>query len=164
MRRDVTEQKYDVAIIGAGAAGLMCAWRAAGRGRKVLLLDRADRAGAKILIAGGGRCNFTNLNVAPDRYISENPHFCLSALKGYTPRDFIALVEKHGIAYHEKTLGQLFCDNSAKDIVNMLMKECSKHGAHVQLRTEVLSVEHSADGYIVKTSQGLLHAEKIVVA
>ncbi|RUO59144.1 NAD(P)/FAD-dependent oxidoreductase [Pseudidiomarina marina] len=155
---------HDVIVIGAGAAGLHCAATAAKRGRRVLVLDHAKQAGKKVLISGGGRCNFTNMYASPENYLSENPHFCKSALSRYTQWDFIGLVNDYGIAYHEKTLGQLFCDNSAKDIVNMLMQECSKHGAHVQLRTEVLSVEHSADGYFVKTSQGLLQAEKIVVA
>src|SRR5579864_3832415 len=110
-------KKYDVIIVGAGAAGLMCAIRAGQRGKKTLLLDHADEVGKKILISGGGRCNFTNLRIAPECYISDNPHFCKSALKTYTQHDFIALVTKHKIAYHEKTLGQLFCDGSAREVV-----------------------------------------------
>src|SRR5277367_5898095 len=111
----------DVIILGAGAAGLFCAMRAGQLGRKVLLLERAEKVGEKIRISGGGRCNFTNRQISADRYISENPHFCISALKSYTQHDFIGLVEKHKIAYHEKTLGQLFCDGSAQQIINMLL-------------------------------------------
>lgn len=159
---------HDVIVIGAGAAGLHCAATAAKRGRRVLVLDHAKQAGKKILISGGGRCNFTNMYASPENYLSENPHFCKSALSRYTQWDFIGLVNDYGIAYHEKTLGQLFCDHSAKDIVNMLMQECAKYGAHVQLRTEVLSVKACNDGlndgFVVHTSQGLLQAEKVVVA
>ncbi len=115
---------HDVIVLGAGAAGLFCAGLAGQRGKRVLLLDHADAPGKKILISGGGRCNFTNLHTAPDRYLSENPHFARSALSRYTPADFIALVERYGIAWHEKTLGQLFCDGSAKQIVAMLLEEC----------------------------------------
>src|SRR3954468_19207635 len=118
----------EVIIIGAGAAGLMCAISAGRRGRRVLLIDHAEKAGKKILISGGGRCNFTNLHTAPDRYISRNPHFAKSALSRYAPGDFIDLVERYGIAWHEKTLGQLFCDGSAKQIVAMLLEECRKGG------------------------------------
>ncbi len=117
-------KNFDVIIIGAGAAGLMCAARAGQRGRRVLLLEHGDKIGAKILISGGGRCNFTNRESTPDRFLSQNPHFCKSALKSYTQHDFIALVEKHRIAYHEKTLGQLFCDHAAQNIVTMLVDEC----------------------------------------
>ena len=116
---------FDAIILGAGAAGLMCAIEAGKRGRRVALLDHADRVGKKILISGGGRCNFTNLHCKPENFLSENPHFARSALARYTSADFIALVEKHGIAYHEKTLGQLFCDGSAKEIVAMLLAECA---------------------------------------
>ncbi len=126
---------FDVIIIGAGAAGLMCAMRAGQRSRKVLLLDHAEKVGAKILISGGGRCNFTNINAAPNNYFSENPHFCKSALKGYTQQDFITLVKKHKIDFHEKTLGQLFCDRSAQDIINMLLAEC--RDANVEIKTRV---------------------------
>src|SRR5579885_2239729 len=114
----------DVIIIGAGAAGMMCAIEAGKRGRKVVLLDHGSKLGKKILISGGGRCNFTNINAGPDNYLSGNPHFCKSALARYRPVDFIALVEKHGIAYHEKKLGQLFCDITSRQIVEMLQKEC----------------------------------------
>lgn len=115
---------FDAIILGAGAAGLMCAIEAGKRGRRVVVLERADRAGKKILISGGGRCNFTNLHCHPENFHSSNPHFAKSALARYQPSDFIALVEKHGIAYHEKTLGQLFCDRSAQDILNLLEAEC----------------------------------------
>ena len=120
---------YDAIILGAGAAGLMCAAQAAGRGRRVLLVEQADQPGKKILISGGGRCNFTNIHTAPDRYLSANPHFAKSALSRYTPQDFIALVDAYGIAWHEKTLGQLFCDGSARQIVAMLLAECEKAGS-----------------------------------
>ena len=116
-------RKYDVIMLGAGAAGLMAALVAGQRGRRVLLIDHADEPGKKILISGGGRCNFTNIHTAPDRYLSANPHFMKSALARYTPRDFIDLVERYGIAWHEKTLGQLFCDDSARQIIDMLLKE-----------------------------------------
>ena len=121
----MSQPAFDVIIAGAGAAGLMCALRAGQRGRKVLLLDHADKVGKKILISGGGRCNFTNLFSRPEAFLSANPHFCKSALARYTQHDFIALVEKHRIAWHEKTLGQLFCDGSARQIVAMLLAECA---------------------------------------
>lgn len=167
-------KQFDVIILGAGAAGLHCAATAAKRGRKVLVLDHAKQAGKKILISGGGRCNFTNMYTTPDNFISANPHFCKSALSRYTQWDFIAMVERHGIAYHEKTLGQLFCDDSAKQIVQMLLKECAAANAHVQLRTDILSVTYSAAGssansgeeatYVVDTSQGRYQAPALVVA
>src|ERR1700693_409161 len=125
-------ESFDVVIMGAGAAGLMCAMTAGRRGRRVLLLEHGEQAGAKILISGGGRCNFTNLEVMPERFVSANPHFCKSALSRYTQRHFIALVERHHIPYHEKTLGQLFCDGSAREIVTMLLAECA--AAKVDLR------------------------------
>ena len=136
---------YDAIILGAGAAGLMCAGVAGQRGKRVLLVDHADRSGKKILISGGGRCNFTNLSTAADRYLSANPHFAKSALGRYTPDDFLALVEAYGIAWHEKTLGQLFCDGSAKQIVAMLETECEKGGVTMALGRSVTAVEH-ADG------------------
>src|SRR5882672_8266111 len=123
----------DVIILGGGAAGLMCAIEAAKRGRRVAVLEHADRIGKKILISGGGRCNFTNLHCRPEHFISANPHFCKSALARYTPANFIALVEKHGTPYHEKTLGQLFCDRSASDITQMLEAECRSAGAQIFL-------------------------------
>ncbi|HLX37081.1 MAG TPA: FAD-dependent oxidoreductase, partial [Candidatus Binataceae bacterium] len=126
-------ESFDVVIVGAGAAGLMCAIEAGRRGRRVLILNHAREPGAKILISGGGRCNFTNLEAGrPERYLSANPHFCKSALSRYTPRDFIAMVTSHRIAYHEKTLGQLFCDGSAREILAMLLDQC--RGVHVDLR------------------------------
>src|ERR1700709_613201 len=124
---------FDVIILGGGAAGLMCAATAGQRGRRVLLLDHADEPGKKILISGGGRCNFPNLQTAPDRYLSQNPHFAKSALGRYTAQDFIALVEAHGIAWHEKTLGQLFCDGSARQIVALLLDECDKGSVELRL-------------------------------
>ncbi|WP_033074025.1 NAD(P)/FAD-dependent oxidoreductase [Sphingopyxis sp. MWB1] len=134
---------YDAVILGAGAAGLMCAAVAGQRGRRILLLDHADQVGKKILISGGGRCNFTNIHTLPDRYVSANPHFAKSALARYAPADFIALVERYGIAYHEKTLGQLFCDGSAKQIVAMLLDECAKGGVDVRCGQSVNQIAHS---------------------
>ncbi|MDO9369989.1 MAG: NAD(P)/FAD-dependent oxidoreductase [Sphingopyxis sp.] len=134
---------FDAIVLGAGAAGLMCAAVAGQRGRRVLLLDHADQVGKKILISGGGRCNFTNVNTAPDRFISANPHFAKSALARYTPADVIALVERYGIDYHEKTLGQLFCDGSAKQIVAMLLEECAKGGVDIRLGEVVRQITHS---------------------
>lgn len=153
----------DVLILGAGAAGLMCALTAGQRGRRVLLLDQAPKIGAKILISGGGRCNFTNLGVVSERFLSQNPHFAKSALSRYTQHDFIALVEKHGIAYHEKTLGQLFCDGSARDIVRMLKEECDR--AHVDIRTEChISRVSKPDDFQVETSLGVFSAPALVIA
>jgi predicted Rossmann fold flavoprotein len=150
-------ERFDAIILGAGGAGLMCAAVAGQRGRKVLLVDHADAPGKKILISGGGRCNFTNLHTAPDRYLSANPHFMKSALGRYGPEDFLALVERHGIAWHEKTLGQLFCDGSARQIVAMLLDECAKGGVALQLGAAVRGVEH-ADG-IFRVSHGTSEAE-----
>ena len=133
-------EAFDVIILGAGAAGLMCALTAGQRGRKVLLLDHADRVGAKILISGGGRCNFTNLHSAPDRFLSGNADFCKSALGRYTQADFISLVERHGIPYHEKTLGQLFCNGSARAVVAMLMAECAQGGVDVRVGHTVTDI------------------------
>jgi len=157
------EQAFDVVIIGAGAAGLMCALTAGQRGRKVLLLEHTDKAGAKILISGGGRCNFTNLDTAPDRFISSNPHFCTSALRRYTQRDFIGLVERHGIAYHEKTLGQLFCDGSARAIVSMLLAECAAGGVDLRLAHSVTSISRT-DRFRVETSGGAFVSPALVLA
>lgn len=155
---------FDVIILGAGAAGLHCAATAAKRGKNVLLLDHAKQAGKKILISGGGRCNFTNMYTTPENFISANPHFCKSALSRYTQWDFIAQVDRYGIAYHEKTLGQLFCDHSAKEIVRMLMAECSAHGAQVQLRTDILNLSFEDNNYQLATSQGQYAAPALVVA
>ena len=154
---------FDVAIIGAGAAGLMCALTAGQRGRRVLLLDHDEQAGAKILISGGGRCNFTNRDVVPERFLSANPHFCKSALARYTQHDFIALVEKHGIAYHEKTLGQLFCDGSARQIVAMLLAECAAGQVDVRLRHRVTAIEKS-ERFRIETDQGVFEANSVVLA
>ncbi|MBB5710421.1 NAD(P)/FAD-dependent oxidoreductase [Sphingomonas xinjiangensis] len=137
--------EYDAIVLGAGAAGLMCAAIAGQRGRRVLLIDHADRAGKKILISGGGRCNFTNLHTAPDRYLSQNPHFAKSALRRYTAQDFLDLVERHRIAWHEKTLGQLFCDGSARQIVDMLLDECDAGQVTLHTGRQIGEVEH-ADG------------------
>ncbi len=156
-------EAFDVAIVGAGAAGLMCALTAGQRGRRVLLLDHADRAGEKILISGGGRCNFTNLEVTPDRFISANPHFCKSALSRYTQRDFIELVERHRIAYHEKTLGQLFCDGSAREIVAMLLGECAAAGVDLRLGHSVSAIAR-ADRFRIETSHGNFVAAALVIA
>src|SRR4051812_25139607 len=144
-------EAFDVIVLGAGAAGLMCALTAGQRGRSVLLLDHAVQVGAKILISGGGRCNFTNLHCAPDRFLSGNPDFCRSALGRYTQADFIALVERHGIAYHEKTLGQLFCDGSSRAVVAMLLAECAQGGVDVRVGCTITDVSR-ADSFRVETS------------
>ena len=136
-------QTLDVIILGAGAAGLFCALEAGRRNRSVLLIDHAERAGKKILISGGGRCNFTNLHTRPENFLSANPHFAKSALSRYTPADFIALVEQHSIPYHEKTLGQLFCDRSAHDIVTMLERECAQAQVKTLPGTKIISVTQS---------------------
>ncbi len=161
-------QKFDVVVLGGGAAGLMCAIEAGKRGRRVAVVEHAERVGKKILISGGGRCNFTNIHCKPENFISSNPHFAKSALARYRPADFIALGEKHGIAYHEKTLGQLFCDRSAKDIVAMLEKECAEAGVRILTRMRVTSVERG-DGFTVQAMDGdggssVLHAASVVVA
>lgn len=160
----MTTVRCDVLVIGAGAAGLMCALTAGQRGRIVQVIDHANKPGKKILMSGGGRCNFTNTGTTPANFLSANPHFCKSALARYTPGDFIEMVERHGIAYHEKELGQLFCDISSKQIVRMLLDECA--AANVQLRTEcsVQDIERGADGFRVRTSQGLFHCASVVVA
>jgi predicted Rossmann fold flavoprotein len=156
-------ETFDAIVIGAGAAGLMCALTAGQLGRKVLLLDHLDKAGAKILISGGGRCNFTNLHCAPDRFISANPHFHKSALDRYTQHDFIALVEKHRIAYHEKTLGQLFCDGSAREIVRMLLDECAAGHVDVRLAHKVTDITRT-DAFHVETDKGSFTAAALVLA
>jgi predicted Rossmann fold flavoprotein len=139
----IATEAFDVIILGAGAAGLMCALTAGQRGRKVLLLDHADRVGAKILISGGGRCNFTNLHSAPNRFLSGNTDFCKSALGRYTQADFISLVERHCIPYHEKTLGQLFCNGSARAIVTMLLTECAQGGVDVRIDHTVMDISRA---------------------
>jgi predicted Rossmann fold flavoprotein len=163
----VNPVQYDVIIIGAGAAGLMCAAVAGQRGRSVLVLDHTNKAGKKILMSGGGRCNFTNYYVEPDRYLCYNAHFCKSALSRYTQWDFIGLVEKHNIPYHEKQLGELFCDNKASDILNMLLTECELAGAKVQLKTSVDSIqvlEADPSRYKLSTDQGEYSCESLVIA
>ncbi|HEX5934535.1 MAG TPA: FAD-dependent oxidoreductase, partial [Pseudorhizobium sp.] len=139
-------RKFDAVILGAGAAGMMCAIRAGSRGKRVLLLDHAKAPGEKIRISGGGRCNFTNLHASPANYLSRNPHFAKSALARYTPRHFLDLVERHGIAWHEKTLGQLFCDNSARDIIRMLLVEMQAAGVTMEVQQVISSVEKTTEG------------------
>ncbi|MDB5108362.1 MAG: NAD(P)/FAD-dependent oxidoreductase, partial [Candidatus Binatus sp.] len=156
-------QPFDVVILGAGAAGLMCAITAGQRGRRVLLLDHLDQAGAKILISGGGRCNFTNFEVTPDRFISNNPHFCKSALSRYTERDFVALVERHRIRYYEKTLGQLFCDGSARQIVAMLLAECAAANVDLRLAHRISAITRS-DCFRVETDHGAFTSSTVVIA
>ena len=155
--------EYDVAILGAGAAGMMCAMTAGARGRRVLLLDHLPQAGAKILISGGGRCNFTNEHAQPDRFLSGNPRFCTGALRRYTPADFIALVQRHGIAYHEKALGQLFCDGSARAIVAMLLAECTAAGVEMALGQAVSEVSR-ADRFRIEAGGRTIHAASLVLA
>jgi len=154
---------YDAIVLGGGAAGLMCAITAGQRGRRVAVLERADRIGKKILISGGGRCNFTNLHCRPENFLSSNPHFCKSALARYTPQDFIALVEKHQIPFHEKTLGQLFCDHSAQDIIAMLEEECRAAGVEICTSTHAREVRRS-DQFVVSTGNHEYHAPALVVA
>jgi predicted Rossmann fold flavoprotein len=154
----------DVIIIGAGAAGMMCGAAAGRRGKSVIIIDHADRAGEKIRISGGGRCNFTNLHCGPENFISENPHFAKSALKRYTQYDFLDLVEKYGIKWHEKTKGQLFCDGRSQEIIDMLLAECTNAGNELRLGTEVLGVEKLGDGFVVTTPTQTLAASAVVVA
>jgi predicted Rossmann fold flavoprotein len=154
---------FDVLIVGGGAAGLMCAMEAGRRGRRVAVLEHADRLGKKILISGGGRCNFTNLHCRPENFLSSNPHFAKSALARYTPADFIALVEKHGIPYHEKTLGQLFCNRSARDILGMLETECENAGVRIFLSTKILEIERTTE-FVVRAAEAEFRAAALVVA
>ncbi len=173
MTHNPEPQHFDVVIVGAGAAGLMCAIEAGRRGRRVALLEHAERVGKKILISGGGRCNFTNLHCRPENFLSANPHFARSALARYTPADFIALVEKHGIAYHEKTLGQLFCDGSAEQIVTMLLKECAEANVTVFVRQKIREVRrHSSSDselgcdskFVLVTDTSAFAAPALVIA
>lgn len=158
-------QETDVIIIGAGAAGLMCASEAGKRHRKVIVLDHANKVGKKILMSGGGRCNFTNYYIEPDKYYSHNPHFFKSALSRYTQWDFIDLVKKYKIPFHEKTLGQLFCDNKSKDIVDMLLAECEKASAQIHLNTSVASINKTAQGqFQLHSSQGTFLCQSLVIA
>ncbi|MCI2262979.1 NAD(P)/FAD-dependent oxidoreductase [Xanthomonas indica] len=156
--------RTDVVVIGAGAAGLMCAIAAGQRGRRVRVIDHANKVGKKILMSGGGRCNFTNTGTGPGNFLSANPHFCKSALARYRPTDFIDLVERHGIAYHEKELGQLFCDISSKQIVRMLVDECTAAGVTVRTGCGVRAVERGSDGFRLDTDDGPVHTESLVVA
>ncbi len=161
---------FDVVIIGAGAAGLMCAIEAGKRGRRVAVIDHSKKTAEKIRISGGGRCNFTNIHTAPECFLSQNPHFCKSALSRYTPQDFIALIRKHKIAYHEKKLGQLFCDDSAQQIIDMLLHECRAAGVVIHMDTSVTRVDHHTKNggtgglYRLETSRGLYEAEALVIA
>ena len=162
------DKHYDVIVIGAGAAGLMCAHIAGQRGRKALLIEHSKKIGEKIRISGGGRCNFTNLDAKPEAFLSENPHFCKSALAQYTQYDFIALVEKHDIKYHEKKLGQLFCDESAKQIIDMLVDECRQAGVKIALQTSVEAVDKKEekidDGFAIQTNEGNVSCDSLVIA
>lgn len=155
---------FDAIILGAGAAGLMCAAVAGARGRRVLLLDHAEKVGEKIRISGGGRCNFTNIHSGPKNFLSNNPHFAVSALKRYQPRDFIALVEGYGIAYHEKTLGQLFCDGPSQQIIDMLLSECGKASVDLRTGVTITDVVHNGLDYRIETQLGAFHAPQLVVA
>ncbi|MDM6728620.1 NAD(P)/FAD-dependent oxidoreductase [Citrobacter braakii] len=157
-------ERFDTVIIGAGAAGMFCAAQAGQAGSRVLLIDNGKKPGRKILMSGGGRCNFTNLYVEPAAYLSQNPHFCKSALARYTHWDFIDLVGKHGIAWHEKTLGQLFCDDSAQQIVDMLVDECEKGNVTMRLRSEILSVERDGDDFILELNGMSVGTKKLVIA
>lgn len=156
--------EYDVAIIGAGAAGLMCAMEAGKRGRRVIVLEHANKPGKKILMSGGGRCNFTNLHCTPANFISANPHFCKSALARYTQWDFIAMAERHRIAYHEKELGQLFCDESSKLILRMLLDECRDAGVRIELDCEAQQIKREGNGFDLNTRLGMLQVNSLVVA
>ena len=156
-------QPYDVIVAGGGAAGLMCALRAGQRGRRVLVLEHADKVGKKILISGGGRCNFTNLGSKAEAFLSKNPHFCKSVLARYTQYDFIALVDKHRIAWHEKTLGQLFCDGSARQIVAMLLAECAAAHVDVKVAHRITGID-KADRFTVTTEHGAFMSQSLVLA
>jgi len=155
---------HDVIILGAGAAGLMCAGVAGQRGRSVLVLEQARQPGEKIRISGGGRCNFTNLHTTPANFLSDNPRFCHSALSGFTQQDFISLVERYGIAFHEKTRGQLFCDGSSRQIIDMLLEECRKARAQLRLGVRISAISKVDSGFVVMTDQGEFRARALVVA
>jgi predicted Rossmann fold flavoprotein len=163
MSLPVTGSDHDVIVIGGGAAGLFCAIEAGKRGRKVLVLEHSDRVGKKIAISGGGRCNFTNIHTRPDNFTSANPHFCKSALARYTPADFIELVEKHCIRYHEKKLGQLFCDESSQQIIEMLLRECADAGVEVRCGCHVRAVSRE-NRFTIETSQGRFVSSSLVIA
>jgi predicted Rossmann fold flavoprotein len=157
-------EAFDAIVVGGGAAGLMCALTAGQRGRRVLVVEHANRVGKKILMSGGGRCNFTNIGTTPANFLSANPHFCKSALARYTPADFVAMVERHGIAYHEKELGQLFCDDSSKQIVAMLLAECAAGSVRIETGCGVERVQHGDGGFHVHTARGAFNAPNLVVA
>lgn len=160
----MSRDAVDVAIVGGGAAGLLCAFTAAQRGRKVRVIEHGNRVGRKILMSGGGRCNFTNIHTTPANFLSANPHFCKSALARYTPWHFIELVQKHGVAYHEKELGQLFCDESASDIVDLLLAECADAGVQITTKTTVEAVTKTAGGFALQTGNGVVPAQSLVIA
>ncbi|WP_088142572.1 NAD(P)/FAD-dependent oxidoreductase [Achromobacter xylosoxidans] len=155
---------FDVAVLGAGAAGMMCAAVAGQRGLRVVLVDHAERLAEKIRISGGGRCNFTNIGAGPANFLSDNPHFCRSALAGYTPQDFLALMKRHHIAWHEKHRGQLFCDDSSESIIEMLRAECDAGGVQWRMGCSVSEIGHGEQGFELRTSQGAIRAAKLVVA
>ena len=157
-------KQYDVAVIGAGAAGMMCAAEAGKRGKRVVLIDHAEKLAEKIRISGGGRCNFTNVNAGPANFLSDNPHFCKSALSRYTPQDFVALVNKYRIGYHEKHRGQLFCEDSAEQIIQMLKTECAEGDVTWRMPTTVASIEKMDDGFLLATDTGDLLADSVVIA
>ena len=159
-----SSNSYDAIVLGAGAAGMMCAFTAGQRGRKVLLIDHADEPGKKILISGGGRCNFTNLHTPPERYLSANPHFAKSALRRFPPEDFIALVDRHRISWHEKGLGQLFCDGSARQIVTMLLAECAKGHVETRFGHSIRELEHADGMYRVSFGNEVVTAPALVIA
>ena len=154
---------WDVIVIGAGAAGLFCAIEAGKRGRRVVVIEHADSVGKKIAISGGGRCNFTNIHTSPENFVSANPHFCKSALASYTPTDFISLVEKHGIAYHEKKLGQLFCDGSSQQIIDLLLRECAEAGVEIRCECRVLNIQKDGQ-FRIETNQGSFASASLVIA
>ncbi|MEO6173233.1 MAG: NAD(P)/FAD-dependent oxidoreductase [Arenimonas sp.] len=156
--------QFDAVIIGGGAAGLMCAMIAGQRGKNVLVVEHANRCGKKILMSGGGRCNFTNIGTTPAQFLSGNPHFCKSALARFTPQHFIDMVERHGIAYHEKELGQLFCDESSKQIVKMLLDECEWAGVRINTSCSVDKIEKGSDAFFIRTAQGTIETKKCVIA
>jgi predicted Rossmann fold flavoprotein len=156
--------KVDVIVIGAGASGLMCAATAGYRGKKVVVLDHANKAGKKILMSGGGRCNFTNMDAAPKHFLSDNPHFCISALRRFSSQDFVDLVDRHGLDYVEKTPGQLFCEHSAKDLLDILLTELEWSGAELKLNTKIHNIDFQHERTVVKTNQGDFTCESLVVA
>ena len=157
-------KQYDVAVIGAGAAGMMCAAVAAQRGKRVVLIDHAEKLAEKIRISGGGRCNFTNINTTPQNFLSDNPHFCKSALSRYTPQDFLALVKKHRIGYHEKHRGQLFCNESAEQIIQMLKAECADGDVSCRMPCKVASLAQTPEGFLIATDSGEIAAASVVIA